>query len=338
MAIRCGACHRSRKRSTRTSPCSATRRSRGRSRCSAARCSTRRSPGSRWNAVVTCASASRTTRPDRPNVEQVAGATALASDRRSTGRDDRRGRVDPGPPRMTTTPKTRTRRSCSRFLDALSAGDVAGAAACFDADRYYSHAWEGDLAVTWEKMKTRRRGDTFVDWQTETVALVGDGDRVVHHSHSRFTDAKTGRARRSSTISRSGGSTTASSSNTGAACASTSECRNSSTEPLRYLRMVMPNRGDQVVITNRKARYDYSRARELRVRDRAARRRGEVDPRGAREPPGRLRPRRRRRGVAARPARLAVLVLTRRRPRSRPQAQAAAPQSRDRADHARDRR
>ena len=80
-----------------------------------------------------------------------------------------------------------------RFLDALSAGDVGGAAACFDAERYYSHAWEGDLAVTWEKMKTRRRSGTFTDWQTETVALVGDGDRVVHHGHSHFTDATTGR-------------------------------------------------------------------------------------------------------------------------------------------------
>ena len=37
------------------------------------------------------------------------------------------------------------------------------------------------------------RRHVHVDWQTETVALVGDGDRVVHHGHSRFTDANTGR-------------------------------------------------------------------------------------------------------------------------------------------------
>lgn len=80
-----------------------------------------------------------------------------------------------------------------RFLDALGSGNVAGAAACFDAERYYSHAWEGDLAVTWEKMKAGRREQQFVDWDSETVALVADDDRVVHHSHSRCTDAKTGR-------------------------------------------------------------------------------------------------------------------------------------------------
>ena len=60
-----------------------------------------------------------------------------------------------------------------RFIDALSAGDVAGAAACFDAERYYSHAWEGDLAVTWEKMKARRRDGTFSDWKSESIVFVG---------------------------------------------------------------------------------------------------------------------------------------------------------------------
>jgi predicted SnoaL-like aldol condensation-catalyzing enzyme len=81
-----------------------------------------------------------------------------------------------------------------RFLDALRAGDVAGAAACFDPQRYYSHTWEGDLAVTWEKMKARRRAPRFTDRESETVALVGDGDRVVHHGHSRVVDAETGKA------------------------------------------------------------------------------------------------------------------------------------------------
>jgi predicted SnoaL-like aldol condensation-catalyzing enzyme len=80
-----------------------------------------------------------------------------------------------------------------RFIDALSAGDVAGAAECFDPNRYYSHAWQGDLAHTWRHMKARRREQRFSDRQSETVALVADGDRVVHHTHSRVVDAATGR-------------------------------------------------------------------------------------------------------------------------------------------------
>ena len=118
------------------------------------------------------------------NAEQVAERGFVVRRHRATSCDGRRSRVDSGPPHMTTPDENKA--IVRRFLDALSAGDVAGAAACFDAERYYSHAWEGDLAVTWEKMKTRRRSGTFTDWQTETVALVGDGDRVVHHGHSRF--------------------------------------------------------------------------------------------------------------------------------------------------------
>jgi predicted ester cyclase len=72
-----------------------------------------------------------------------------------------------------------------RFLDALRSGDVAGAAACFDADRYYSHAWDGDLATTWERMKAVRRSGALESLDAETVALVADGDRVVHHSFGR---------------------------------------------------------------------------------------------------------------------------------------------------------
>ena len=72
-----------------------------------------------------------------------------------------------------------------RFLDALRTGDVASAAACFDADRYYSHAWGGDLATTWERMKATRRSGSLVWLGGETVALVADGDRVVHHSYGR---------------------------------------------------------------------------------------------------------------------------------------------------------
>jgi len=81
----------------------------------------------------------------------------------------------------------------ARFIEALRTGDVAAAAACFDADRYYSHAWEGDLATTWEKMKAARREGRFSSSESETVALVADGDRVVHHAHARVTDAASGR-------------------------------------------------------------------------------------------------------------------------------------------------
>jgi predicted ester cyclase len=73
----------------------------------------------------------------------------------------------------------------ARFLDALGAGDVAGAAACFDAERYYSHSWGGDLATTWERMKAARRTNDLTFVHGERVALVADGDRVVHHTFSR---------------------------------------------------------------------------------------------------------------------------------------------------------
>jgi steroid delta-isomerase-like uncharacterized protein len=76
-----------------------------------------------------------------------------------------------------------------RFLDALSSGDVAGAAACFDADRYYSHAHEADLAGTWERMKAARRARALTDFESTTVALLADGDRVVHHATVRATHA-----------------------------------------------------------------------------------------------------------------------------------------------------
>jgi len=68
-----------------------------------------------------------------------------------------------------------------RFIDCLHGGDAAGAAACFDADRYYSHAHGADLAGTWEQMKARRRAEAFTDVSSERLALVADGDRVVNH-------------------------------------------------------------------------------------------------------------------------------------------------------------
>jgi predicted ester cyclase len=75
----------------------------------------------------------------------------------------------------------------ARFLDALGTGNVAGAAACFDAQRYYSHAYGGDLATTWERMKAKRRAGALGDMASVSVALVADGDRVVHHSTFRAT-------------------------------------------------------------------------------------------------------------------------------------------------------
>jgi predicted ester cyclase len=72
-----------------------------------------------------------------------------------------------------------------RFIDALRNGDVGGAAACFDGERYYSHSWGGDLATTWERMKATRRSGALTWVDGETVALVADGDRVVYHSFGR---------------------------------------------------------------------------------------------------------------------------------------------------------
>ena len=68
-----------------------------------------------------------------------------------------------------------------RFIDALDAGDIATAAACFDIDRYYSNAYAADLATTWERMKARHRNPAFSDVTREQVVLVADGDRVVNH-------------------------------------------------------------------------------------------------------------------------------------------------------------
>jgi predicted ester cyclase len=78
-----------------------------------------------------------------------------------------------------------------RFIDCLNTGDVAGAAACFDAERYYSHPHGADLAGTWEQMKARRRAGAFTDFSSERVALVADGDRVVHHSRVTSTHSGT---------------------------------------------------------------------------------------------------------------------------------------------------
>jgi steroid delta-isomerase-like uncharacterized protein len=78
----------------------------------------------------------------------------------------------------------------NRFIDALRTGDVATAAECFDADRYYSHAFEADLAGTWEQMKAGRRSRTWTDVEVEPLAVVADGDRVARHAV--FTATHTG--------------------------------------------------------------------------------------------------------------------------------------------------
>ncbi len=74
-----------------------------------------------------------------------------------------------------------------KFLDALGRGDVATAAECFDPERYYSNAHQANLADTWEQMKARHRNPAFSDFTSERIALVADGDRVVHHSRSTGT-------------------------------------------------------------------------------------------------------------------------------------------------------
>jgi steroid delta-isomerase-like uncharacterized protein len=77
-----------------------------------------------------------------------------------------------------------------RFIDALGRGDVAAAAECFDAERYYSHAYEADLAGTWEQQKANFRAKVWRDVETEPVAVVAEGDRVA--VHSTFTGTHTG--------------------------------------------------------------------------------------------------------------------------------------------------
>jgi predicted ester cyclase len=74
-----------------------------------------------------------------------------------------------------------------KFIDALARGDVATASECFDPDNYYSNAHAANLADTWEQMKARRRNPAFSDVTHERIALVADGDRVVHHSRTTGT-------------------------------------------------------------------------------------------------------------------------------------------------------
>lgn len=77
-----------------------------------------------------------------------------------------------------------------RFMDALDRGDIAEAAECFDADRYYSHAYEADLAGTWKQQKAEFRSKIWSDVVTDRIAVVADGDRVAVHME--FTGTHTG--------------------------------------------------------------------------------------------------------------------------------------------------
>ena len=80
-----------------------------------------------------------------------------------------------------------------RRLQGLGVSRIYGGGECTftQADRYYSHSWGGDLATTWERMKAHRRRGALTWTDGESVALVADGDRVVHHSFSRSTHTGT---------------------------------------------------------------------------------------------------------------------------------------------------
>src|SRR5262245_27571194 len=69
-----------------------------------------------------------------------------------------------------------------RFLDAFRTGDIASAAECFDAERYYSNAYEADLAGTWPQQKANRRAQIWTDVESEQIALIADGDRVAYQA------------------------------------------------------------------------------------------------------------------------------------------------------------
>ena len=88
------------------------------------------------------------------------------------------------------TPADDNKALVLRFIDALNRGDIAAAAECFDAERYYSHAYEADLAGTWEQQKAAFRAKCWSDVESERVAVLSEGDRVV--VHSTFTGTHTG--------------------------------------------------------------------------------------------------------------------------------------------------
>jgi len=67
-----------------------------------------------------------------------------------------------------------------RFLEAFDSGDFATAASCFDPERYYSHAYEADLAGTWEQQKANFRAAIWTDVSVERLAVIAEDDRVAY--------------------------------------------------------------------------------------------------------------------------------------------------------------
>lgn len=77
------------------------------------------------------------------------------------------------------------------FMDDLGRRDPAAAAQKFDPDKYYSHAWEGDLRETWRKQVEAARANPMSDVQSTVRELVAEGDRVVCRTEFSFTHSGT---------------------------------------------------------------------------------------------------------------------------------------------------
>ena len=77
------------------------------------------------------------------------------------------------------------------FMEALARREPAAAAQYFDADKYYSHAWEGDLRETWRKQVETVKTNAMTDVESTDRDLVADGDRVVARSTFSFTHSGT---------------------------------------------------------------------------------------------------------------------------------------------------
>jgi predicted ester cyclase len=76
-------------------------------------------------------------------------------------------------------------------MDDLDRRDPAAASEKFDADKYYSHAWEGDLRETWRKQVETAKSGAMTDFETTTRELVAEGDRVVCRTTFSFTHSGT---------------------------------------------------------------------------------------------------------------------------------------------------
>lgn len=77
------------------------------------------------------------------------------------------------------------------FMDDLRRRDPAAAAQKFDPDKYYSHAWEGDLRETWRKQVETSKNDAMTDVQSTVRELVAEGDRVICRTTFSFTHSGT---------------------------------------------------------------------------------------------------------------------------------------------------